>query len=206
MVCLRRLAGAGSVVEPLAAAFMSAGVFVGDRCFRGIDLAAGAGHLQAIDDDAVVRLQALHDGAEFAKKEAQFDFAAGNRVVRSHDQKETLILFRADRQIRHEQRLVRSAAVDAHAGEDTGRERAVLVRKHAAELNGAGAGVEAVVDEIDEARVRKRSLIFQLDVTRDLRLAHAASVSPARRRSDILEKRAPGRAHSNTSDPRRRRR
>ena len=124
-----------------------------DRAFLWDDLCVRPGLHEAVDDDAVLRCQSGIDRSEVAEECAGLDGSGGDDVIRADDEDDFLVLVGGDGGIGDEQGLVVAAAGDADAGEETGGEGAVGIREDAEGADRADCGIEAVVDEIDDAVV-----------------------------------------------------
>src|SRR5262249_16695702 len=116
-----------------------------------LDLRAGTGTLDAIDDDAVAGLDAVDDRQAAGLIRAHVDVALLARVVGADHEDVAAALVGGDRPLRNEQPLARPADRDADAHEQAGRQQVVGVGQFAAQEDGAGAGVDAVVAELDDA-------------------------------------------------------
>ncbi len=126
------------------------------------DFRAGAeAILQAVGHDDFVRLESVGDGSKRAEERAQFHAAALHGVIRAEDEDEAFVLFGADGGVGDEQGSVACAAGDAHAGEGAGIEDAIGIGDDAADLDGSGVDVHAVVHEVDDALVGVTGFIFR---------------------------------------------
>src|SRR5262249_44907573 len=136
----------------------------------GLYLRPVAHALDAIHDDPVLRLQAFPDDLQAVGQPAERDVAAFGDVLVVDDVNELAALVGPDRPFGDHQRLVGFADRDADAGAHAGVEDARGVGQDSAHLDRAGAGVDAVVGEIDHALVGIPLFPFQGDVDRDFQL------------------------------------
>ena len=142
----------------------------------GVTGRAGEGALQAVDDDVLARLDAVDD-AHGADQRAGLDFARLDQLVGADHQHDLAGLVGGDGAVRHHGRLVRLAGADLDARRQARREAAVLVVEDGAQLHAAGGRVEAVVDEIDLAGVRKALLVEQAHLHRGRRFRVACRLA-----------------------------
>ena len=70
----------------------------------GFTFAPGMRLLEAIDDDAVGRLETLRDHPHRAEEAAELDGSGGDGVVGADHEQKALTLLRADGHVGHEQR------------------------------------------------------------------------------------------------------
>ena len=157
------------------------------------DLAARYGDLEAVDHDPVVRAQALIDDPQALVQGADLDHALLDHVRLVDDQQVVAALVDAKRAIGHQERLVGAADRDPHPDEQAGQENIVLVRDHAARLQGPGALVDIARHVIERRFMGIAGLVLEADAELDRldvleRLArrsqswHAGAARPARRR------------------------
>src|SRR5690242_11418361 len=76
-------------------------------------------------------------------------------IIRLDDHYKAAVLIRADGDIGNEQRLVSTAAGDAHAGEHAGLEKSIGIGEYAAPAHGPRARLQPVVHEINHTLMRK---------------------------------------------------
>ena len=140
--------------------FMSCHRPAGRGRMRG-HLGADAGALQAVDDHAVFRLQALADHAQAFVERPERHRLRLDRIVVLDDEHDLARLVGRDRRIRQQQRLIRRAADQPDAAELAGQDREILVRDHRAAAQRAGRDIQAVVEEIHLAVMRRLGLAGQ---------------------------------------------
>src|SRR4051812_1766308 len=118
---------------------------------------------QAIDHDAVVRLDAILDDAQVVFDQwPERNVLLHRRVVGIDHQNELADLLGADRGIRHQQRCVGRRARHADAAKHAGGQHAILIREHGATADRARRPVDHVVDEIHGAAMAEILLVEQL--------------------------------------------
>src|SRR5207253_3279286 len=100
--------------------------------------------LQAIDDDAVLRLQPFADHAQALVKRPKRYRLRLDRIVVLDDKDDLARLVGRNRSIRQQQRLIRRAADDPDAAELAGEDREILVRDDRAAAQRPGREVQAV--------------------------------------------------------------
>ena len=131
--------------------------------WRGMrrDLGADAGALHAVDDDAVLGLEPLADHAQALIERPEHHRPCLHRVVGLDHEHDLARLVGGDRGIRNQQRLIGRAADQPDAAELAGQDREILVRDHGAAAQRAGRDIEAVVEEVDLALMRRLGLAGQ---------------------------------------------
>src|SRR5262249_2973738 len=102
---------------------------------------------------------------------AQLDRAIFEPVVRAEHEYISLILIGRDRAILDQDCFVLAAAEQLNPREEPGGEDALSVGEYRADANGAGRGVDLVVDEVDVALVRKSRFVGEPDAYRIRRVA-----------------------------------
>src|SRR6266568_7079992 len=136
----------------------------GIRRRRGIlllrrDLDPGTRLHQAVDDDAVVRGEALLDDPQVIDELAQRHIFLHRLVVGIDGEHVFARLLGGDGDIGDEQRRIGRRARHAHAREHAGGERALGIREHRPAADGARRAVDDVVDEIHVAAVDEVVLV-----------------------------------------------
>ncbi|MNV94506.1 hypothetical protein D3C71_1893130 [compost metagenome] len=104
--------------------------------------------MQALDDDRVVLVQAAAHNAQAFDLRPQFNGAIDRCVVGVHHQHELLAQVRAHRFVRDQHRRIGATAHQFQAGIKAGGVFALAVIEHRATTDGAGLGVDLVVDEV----------------------------------------------------------
>ena len=126
---------------------------------------AGAHALQAANDDALRRREALADHAQPVVHRAELHAAVLHLVVLVDDEHEAPVLVGSDGAIRDEDRRPRGAPLrEAHAREEPRRELAVGVLDDQADLRRPRRRVGAVVDEVEGRLVRVAVLVREADL------------------------------------------
>src|SRR5262245_27994546 len=141
------------------------GRVAGLRHFLWGNLGAGAGAHQAVDDDAIIRVEAARDDAQALDHRTQGDKFRPGHVVIINNEYELADLLGADGHIRQQHRLACRSTRNLDAPEHARGQRAIGVGKLGAATDGAGGTIDDVVDEIRLARVREIGLVdeFELD-------------------------------------------
>ena len=136
-----------------------------------IDLGADAGALQAVDDHAVLRLEALADHAQALVQRTEHHRPRLDRVVFLDHEHDLARLVGGNGGVRQQQRLIGRAADQADAAELAGQDRQVLVRDDGAAAQGGGGDIHPVVEEIHLAVMRRLGLARQRHLHRIGRIA-----------------------------------
>src|SRR5687767_8085313 len=129
----------------------------------GSDPAARADALHPVDDDAVVTPQAGAHDAQAALEIARLDDALLRQVVVTERPHEPPRLVAQDGAVGHEQRLELAGAEELQAAELPRCEETARIGDERAAADGAGRGVDPVVDEVHRADVRERWLVEEAD-------------------------------------------
>src|SRR5262249_49190840 len=137
----------------------------GGRRRRWLDLAVLGFHLlprprplPPPDPDPVGRRETRADDAQAVDDGPQFDELGADRAVVSDGEHDLARLIGHDRAVRNEQRLM-LAAEQAQSAEESWRQEPVLVVEYCAAANGAGLGIEHVVDEVHPPLVLELGLV-----------------------------------------------
>ena len=120
---------------------------------------------------AVFRLRALADHAQaFVERPKRHRLGLDRVVVLDHEHDLARLVGR-DRRVRQQQRFIGRAADQPHAAELARQDREILVRDHRAAAQRAGRDIEAVVEEIHLAFMRRLGLAGQRHLHRVRRIA-----------------------------------
>ena len=137
------------------------GVRYGERCALRDDLLVRQNALLAADHDPVVGADPLAHDAQALDQRAELHRAPLRNVVVPDDVDEASGLIGGNRLVGEQKRLIVGRALQAHAGEHAWREQPLRVGHNRAGAQGARAGVEPVLEEVELARVRKALLVGQ---------------------------------------------
>src|SRR5471032_2962151 len=119
--------------------------------------------LQAVDDDLVILAQAFAHHARAVDDGTELDQPVQHLVAGAQQHYVAVVLVGADRLVVDQQRGDRLAAGGAHPRVHAGQQHAVRVVEDGAHADGAGDGVELVVEGLDAAAVRIAGLGGQAD-------------------------------------------
>ena len=104
--------------------------------------------LQAVDDHALLRLQARGHDAQATRVGAERDFAVRRLVVVADDDRELLVLVGADRALADQQRRTAFDLAHAQPRELARDQAAVGVVEHRTHAHRAALGVDLVVNQL----------------------------------------------------------
>ena len=133
----------------------------------GLDLRAGTGALEAVDDDALAALYALLDDDQVVHLAADLHRALLDDVLVVDDEDIAAGLVGAEGTLGDEQDRAVQLVRDAEADEGAGDDGVVFVGEDGAALDGAGLGVEGGVGIFEAALVGEPGLVAEGEVHRD---------------------------------------
>src|SRR5262249_31513221 len=129
-----------------------------DLAIPGLHLLPRPRSLQPVDHDPIGRRETRANDAQAVDDGPELDELGADRAVVGHREHDLARLIRRDRTVRNEQRLV-LAAEQAQPAEESRRQEPVLVVEYGAAANGAGLGIEHVVDEVHPPLVLELGLV-----------------------------------------------
>ena len=115
----------------------------------------------SLHDDLLARLQSRFDDSQRTILPPHADIAAFDLVVRLHDINEALPLLLSQRLFGNEQLCACGPHLESNTHKQAGGQHAINIGKPAANLNRTGRRADAIVNQINDADVRKPRLIRQ---------------------------------------------
>ena len=142
------------------------------RHFR-CHLVADAGTLQPVDDDMILRLEALANHAQPFIERPEHNRPCLHRVVFLDHEHDLARLVDGDSGVRDQQRLVGRGADDPDPAELPGQDREILVRDDRTAAQRRGRDVQSIVEEVHLPLMRGFCLAGQRHLHRVRRVARA---------------------------------
>src|SRR5579859_3303523 len=125
---------------------------------------AGMYALRAVDHDDVAGFQAFPDDAQTVDHAPEFYLAVFDLIVGTEQQYVFLALVGIHGTVFDQDRRIFSTGEELYARKQAGGEPTLLVLQHGARPDGAGLGIQLIVDEIDRPGMGKSLLIGQSDL------------------------------------------